>query len=215
MSGHHYISYSMTAPEIFARFIHFRSSGSANPKIGIATLGVGVRISVGLVNAVELRFDITRDIFEEYRIRRWIDDEQAWQRLDGRFVRFHRMSAHDDTPVPFGPHQFSAPDIYDYDSPGIPLLGLLSRSLVFSRGARSNNRALELLWVVNFKDWVEGRQGQNWSRISPYVAWTSVLSVVWQNSNRQWAAGSRMRAATGRTQVTLIGGEVALSASTW
>jgi hypothetical protein len=215
MNGQRFIRYSMTAPEIFARFIHFRSSGAANPKIGNATLGVGVRSMAGLVNAVELRFDITRDNFEEYRIRRWIDDEEAWQRLDGRFIRFHRTSARDDTPEPFGPRQYSPPDIYDYDSPGIPLMELASRSLLISRGVRTNSRASELLWVANFKDWVEGRQGQNWSRISTYVSWTSVLSAIWQASNRQWAAGSQMRASTGRTQASVVGGEVRMSGSTW
>lgn len=203
------IPFSLPAPEIYARFVHFRTQGLVNPKVGSFRLGSG-QSSVGIVNAVELRFDITRDVFEEYRIRRWVDDEEAWQRVGGRFARFDRSGGLDDTPIPFGSNQFRPPDIYDYDSPGILQFELASRSILVRSGVRSDARASEVVRVQNFRDWVEGKRGQDWRSISSYVRWTSVLALAWQSDRARWMPTPMMGASPGRTAIRPAGHNIVL-----
>ncbi len=214
MNDHRMIPYSMTPPEIYARFMSFRSQGRVNPKIGSFPLGIGIRTSAALGNYVELRFDITTDSFEEYRIRRWIDSEEGWQRLRGRFTRTHTGGSRDDMPpgeFMYTPRQFTPPDIYDFDSPGIPVWAIINRSIVIQQGLRSDRNATEFLWIINFRDWVEGRRGQTWRRISTFTPWTSVFSAVWRDSNGgRWEAGPRGSASTGRTRANLFAGEIRL-----
>lgn len=212
MSGSRYIPYTITPPAIYARFVSFRTQGRVNAKVGDFTLGIGQSTSAALGNYVELRFDIITDAFEEYRIRRWIDDEQLWQRVRGKFTRTHVIGSRDDTPLTFSARQFMPPDIYDYDSPGIPLLERVNRSLVIQRGSvRTDINASEFLWIINFRDWVEGRRGEDWQRISLFTPWTSVFSATWEGSNAgRWVAGPQGSASTGRTRGDAHQGEVRL-----
>jgi hypothetical protein len=198
-------------PEVYARFVHFRTEGRLNPKVGSATLGAGYSVA-GIVCAVELRFDIITDVFEEYKIRRWIEDEHAWQKIGGRFARFHTSSGIDDTPDPYSPNQFRPPDIYDYDSPGIPITEVISRSVLVQDGVLSDPRAAEVVWVLNFRDWVEGRRGQHWRRISQHTRWTSILAVQWRDDSTpaRWHPTPRMSASLGRTRVRPAGTDIVL-----
>lgn len=188
-----------------AHFVEFRTRGTSSDQHDPVTT-LGSNRGGFPINAMQLHYRlIEHDPVYRVRWRREIVEEVAWDSVpqDGRFLPFFRQSRRPDHPPPW---EQPYPDLYDIDLPGITPALCLRRSIELSsdvlldpvgrasaEGTRGQSRpeAEELVWIINFVQWVEVAFGpEAYRRESDPFRWSSIVRAKWTGEHWIGAPGS-------------------------
>lgn len=186
-----------------AQFLEFRTHGTSDPASDVVTRLGPATMTGRLLNAMQLHFRLDRVVDAEHvRWRRTLE-EQVWEAgryaspLQGRYrLLFAQRPETEDHP-PEGLGMLSLPDLYDIDLPGIAQ-NASERKIPFSgsnlgddgpmgRLFITDNETTDVVWIIDFIQWVEVLENQRWRRCSNRFRWFSNLRVIWDG--RRWRPG--------------------------
>lgn len=111
-----------------------------------------------------------------------------------------------------GPGLDSLPDLYDVDMPGVLRSAGDRRRIPFGtavlgqsqgRTVSSDPETTELVWIINFVQWVELARGGRWETISDRFRWSNVLRLLWRNG--RWVAGPGCYIGAGHRPLVFLG----------
>lgn len=202
-----FVPYVIKPKLIFVRFRKMELSTPTGPHKAIISR-LGVNPDNYLVNAMELHFHIDNaKLWQYFHVLRIPDSQKMRARIQYRFNRvikedmwvetntgWYRTSLSKTTKwnsdTPYLPkHCLQPPHLYSFDRPGwaFSQVGSTSELVVDDQGTKTNSTVSTVVWIQNFREWVEASApNDGWRNVSDVVEWYSKQWVYRVGAGKPW-----------------------------